>query len=124
MREKLTNRDAPPRRLRFEARVRRIELRENGLRSKRRQVVADRIVETEPALLPEYHHRGGRDGFRLRGNSKNVIGPERLSGAEGARTVGFVVGDAAVAHEHDDGARNLTISDQLLDPRVDAREAR
>ena len=74
----------------------------------------DRVVEADPALLDERHHRaGGRDGLREGGEVEGGVDGHRLDGGrERAVAVGLPEGDLAVPADEDDGAGNLLLRDR------------
>ncbi len=90
------------------------------------EVRHDRVVEADPALLDERHHRaGGRDGFREGGEVERGVDGHRLDdGRERAMPVGLPEGDLSVPAHEDDGAGDLLLRDGPVDDLVDAREAR
>ena len=49
-------------------------------------VLGDRVVEPQPALLHQLHHGGGREGLGVRGDPEQVVGAQRLAGV--VRAVG------------------------------------
>ncbi len=84
----------------------------------------NRVVQPEPPLLHQRHHRGGRgDDLRKRRQVEDRIHRQELAGGlRGTDAVGLQVQDPVAATDQDHGSRGLAGGDGGLHNTVDAGE--
>src|SRR5260221_5643926 len=86
-----------------------------------RQILFDRIVETEAALLDELHGRHRRDRLGHRGDAEQRVGPERPPGRDVCYAEGALIEDAPAIGDQRDHARHVLALNRTAQRRVDAR---
>ncbi len=85
-----------------------------------RQVIDDRVVPVDLALVHEDRERGGREGLRGRTDLEQRVGVDRLRGVEAADAVSAGERDLAVLDDCDGGARHALLFHHRLDAGVEA----
>ena len=91
---------------------------------KLRQILFDRIVETEAPLLDELHGRRRRDRLGHRGDAEQRVGRERAPGRDVRHTEGALIEHALAIGDERDHARHVLALNRATQRRVDARACR
>ena len=87
-----------------------------------RDPVRHRIIEAEPALLPQHHHRGRGDGLGLRGDAEDVVALERPPGLVVGHAEGLVVHHLAIAGHQSHRPRDAPLANGLFAQGIDPRQ--
>ena len=86
-----------------------------------RQVLLGRIVEAEPALLDQLHHRQRRDRLGHRRDAENGVDGHRPAAGGVCHSEGALIHDAAAIGDHRDHAWNVAARDRIGQHLVDRR---
>jgi hypothetical protein len=121
--EALPNRGRPGCRAQPIGAARRIERFENLQVCKLRQVLFDRIVQTEAALLDELHGSRGCDRLGHRGDAEQRVGRERAPGRDVCHAEGALIEHAPAIGNQRDHARHVLALNRATQRRVHARAA-
>src|SRR5262249_27819055 len=104
--------------------ARRVERFEDLQVCKLRQILFDRIVESEAALLDKLHGRRRRDQLGHRGDAEQRVGRERAPARDVCHAEGTLIEHAPTTGDQRDYARHVLALNRAAQRRVDARACR